>query len=57
MEAEELIWSQPCGGVVLMGGCDKTAPGLLMGAFSAGLPCIFLLPARAPLPTPAPPRG
>jgi dihydroxy-acid dehydratase len=25
-----------------MGGCDKTTPGLLMGAFSAGLPCIFL---------------
>ena len=42
MEAEELIRSQPCDGVVLMGGCDKTAPGLLMGAFSAGLPCVFL---------------
>src|SRR4051812_13234087 len=42
MEAEELIRSQPCDGVVLMGGCDKTAPGLLMGALSAGLPCIFL---------------
>jgi dihydroxy-acid dehydratase len=42
METEELIRSQPCDGVVLMGGCDKTTPGLLMGAFSAGLPCIFL---------------
>ena len=42
MEAEELIRSQPCDGVVLMGGCDKTAPGLLMGALSAGLPAIFM---------------
>ncbi len=42
METEEVIRSQPLDGVVLMGGCDKTTPGLLMGAFSAGLPCLFL---------------
>ncbi len=42
MEAEELIWSHPVDGVVLMGGCDKTTPGLIMGAASAGLPAIFL---------------
>jgi dihydroxy-acid dehydratase len=42
MEAEEIIRSQPFDGVVLMGGCDKTTPGLIMGAMSAGLPCIFM---------------
>jgi dihydroxy-acid dehydratase len=42
METEELLRSHPIDGAVLMGGCDKTTPGLLMGAFSAGLPCIFL---------------
>lgn len=42
MEAEELIRSHPVDGAVLMGGCDKTTPGLLMGAISAGLPCIYL---------------
>ena len=42
MEAEELLRSHPVDGAVLMGGCDKTTPGLLMGAFSAGLPCIYL---------------
>ena len=42
METEELLRSHPCDGAVLMGGCDKTTPGLLMGAFSAGLPCIYL---------------
>ena len=41
METEELIRSHPIDGVVLMGGCDKTTPALLMGAFSMGLPCIF----------------
>ncbi len=46
METEELIRSHPVDGVVLMGGCDKTTPGLLMGATSAGLPAIFL-PGRA----------
>jgi dihydroxy-acid dehydratase len=42
MEAEELLRCHPVDGAVLMGGCDKTTPGLLMGAFSAGLPCLFL---------------
>ncbi len=42
MEAEELIRSHPVDGAVLMGGCDKTTPGLVMGAVSAGLPFIFM---------------
>jgi len=42
METEELIRSQPVDGVVLMGGCDKTTPGLILGATSAGLPAIFM---------------
>src|SRR5436190_478069 len=42
METEELLRSQPIDGVVLMGGCDKTTPGLLMGAISMNLPAIFL---------------
>ena len=42
MECEELLRSHPVDGAVLMGGCDKTTPGLLMGALSMGLPCIYL---------------
>jgi dihydroxy-acid dehydratase len=42
MEVEETLRSQPIDGVVLMGGCDKTGPGLLMGAISVDLPSIFL---------------
>jgi dihydroxy-acid dehydratase len=42
MEVEELVRSYPVDGVVLMGGCDKTTPALLMGATSAGLPSIFV---------------
>ena len=42
METEELIRSHSVDGVVLMGGCDKTTPGLLLGATSAGLPAIFV---------------
>ena len=42
METDELIRSQPIDGVVLMGGCDKTTPGLLMGAISMNLPAIYL---------------
>ena len=41
MECEELLRSHPIDGVVLMGGCDKTTPGLLMGAISMDLPAIF----------------
>ena len=42
METEENLRSLPIDGAVLMGGCDKTTPALLMGAISAGLPAIFL---------------
>ncbi len=42
MEVEEQIRCNPVDGVVLMGGCDKTVPGLLMGAASANLPAIFM---------------
>jgi dihydroxy-acid dehydratase len=42
METEELLRSYPIDGAVLMGGCDKTTPALLMGAASAGLPAIFV---------------
>ncbi|WP_296663573.1 L-arabinonate dehydratase [Paraburkholderia sp.] len=42
MEAEETLRSYPADGVVLMGGCDKTTPALLMGAISVDLPAIFL---------------
>jgi dihydroxy-acid dehydratase len=42
METEEQIRSHPIDGVVLMGGCDKTTPGLIMGALSAGVPFIYL---------------
>ena len=42
MEAEEILRSNPIDGVVLMGGCDKTVPALLMGATSMNLPAIFL---------------
>ena len=42
MEVEELLRSHPVDGAVLMGGCDKTTPGLLMGAISMNLPAIFL---------------
>lgn len=42
MEAEELLRSHPVDGAVLMGGCDKTTPGLLLGATSINLPSIFL---------------
>ena len=42
METEEMIRSHPLDGVVLMGGCDKTTPGLIMGAITAGVPMIYL---------------
>ena len=42
MEAEETIRAYPFDAVVLLGGCDKTQPGLLMGAASASVPFIFL---------------
>lgn len=42
MEVEEQIRAHPIDGVVLMGGCDKTTPGLVMGALTMGLPMIYL---------------
>ena len=42
MEVEELLRSHPVDGAVLMGGCDKTTPGLLLGAISMDLPAIFV---------------
>jgi dihydroxy-acid dehydratase len=44
MEAEEALRSYPADGVVLMAGCDKTVPALVMGATSANLPAL-LVPA------------
>jgi dihydroxy-acid dehydratase len=42
METEEMLRSHPIDGAVLMGGCDKTTPGLIMGATSMGLPFIYM---------------
>jgi dihydroxy-acid dehydratase len=42
LEVEEVLQCHPIDGAVLMGGCDKTVPGLLMGAITANLPAIFL---------------
>jgi dihydroxy-acid dehydratase len=42
METEELLRSYPADGAVLMGGCDKTTPALVMGALSMNLPTIYV---------------
>jgi dihydroxy-acid dehydratase len=42
LEVEELLRSHPIDGAVLMGGCDKTTPGTIMGGLSMDLPMIFL---------------
>ncbi len=42
METEELLKSYPADGCVLMGGCDKTTPALVMGALAMNLPTIFM---------------
>jgi dihydroxy-acid dehydratase len=42
MEAEEILRANPVDGVVLLGGCDKTVPGLVMGATSMNLPALFV---------------
>ncbi|MBO0821352.1 MAG: dihydroxy-acid dehydratase, partial [Nocardiopsaceae bacterium] len=42
MEAEELIRANPLDGVVLLSGCDKTTPGLLMAAASVDVPAIMV---------------
>ena len=43
MDTEEMIRAQPMDAVVLVGGCDKTVPAQLMGAASAGVPCVELV--------------
>ena len=43
MDVEEMVRAQPMDAVVLVGGCDKTVPALLMGAASAGKPAILLV--------------
>jgi len=42
METEELLRSYPMDGAVLLGGCDKTTPAMLMGAISMDLPTVFV---------------
>ena len=42
METEEVLRSNPLDGAVLLGGCDKTTPALLMGAISVDLPVIYV---------------
>ena len=42
METEEVLRAHPIDGAVLMGGCDKTTPGLLMGALMVDIPIIFM---------------
>jgi dihydroxy-acid dehydratase len=43
MDVEEMIRAQPMDAVVLVGGCDKTVPALLMGALSADKPALLLV--------------
>ncbi|GAA1170476.1 dihydroxy-acid dehydratase [Pseudonocardia alaniniphila] len=43
MDVEEMVRAQPMDAVVLVGGCDKTVPAQLMGAFSAGRPAVQLV--------------
>ena len=42
MAAEEMIRANPVDGVVLLGGCDKTIPALLMAAASVDLPAVVV---------------
>ncbi len=48
LETEEILRSHPIDGAVLLGGCDKTTPALLMGAASMNVPAVFV-PAGAML--------
>src|SRR5881394_755800 len=43
MDTEEMIRAQPVDSTVLIGGCDKTVPALLMGAASADVPAVQLI--------------
>ncbi|MGP9537192.1 IlvD/Edd family dehydratase [Brachybacterium sp. AOP43-C2-M15] len=42
MQIEEMLRANPIDGVVLLGGCDKTVPALLMAAASVGLPALVV---------------
>ncbi len=42
MAIEEMLRANPIDGVVLLGGCDKTIPALLMGAASVDLPALVI---------------
>ena len=42
LEVEELLRQHPVDGAVLMGGCDKTTPGTVMGGISMNLPMIYM---------------
>ena len=42
MEAEEMIRANPIDCAVLLGGCDKSTPALIMGAISAGVPAVYV---------------
>jgi len=48
MEVEEVLRAHPVDGCVVMGGCDKTTPGVLMGAISFNIPTVYM-PAGAML--------
>ena len=43
IDTEEMMKAQPMDACVLIGGCDKTVPAQLMGAFSANIPAIQLV--------------
>ena len=49
MDVEEMVLASPVDGVVLLGGCDKTIPAQLMGAFSAGKPALALAAGPRPV--------
>ena len=52
MDVEEMVRAQPMDAVVLVGGCDKTLPALVMGAASARKPAIVLaVPITAQVPS------
>lgn len=42
MDVEEMIRAQPVDVVILLGGCDKTLPAMIMGAISAGKPYVVM---------------
>ena len=49
MDVEETILASPIDGVVLLGGCDKTVPAVLMGAISAGTPAVLVTAGPRPV--------